>query len=327
MAEKFLITGGQGFIGSWIARQLLLEGVEFAIFDRSPGDAILEQILAPGALPRLVRYYGDIANGQFVLEVVKKSRATRIIHLAGLQVPACRSDPVAGAMVNVVGTLNVFEAARMSGKVEMVTYASSAAVAGTPDDYEGPIADDARHVPRTHYGVFKTTNEGNGRIYYQDHGIPSVGLRPLAVYGVGREIGITSGPTKAIKAAILDRSFTIGFTGTTGFSYASDVAQIFIACARANPKAALALNLRGQVATVEDFIKTLEEVVPGARGKITCAGNPIPVAYDFQERGLESLLGPGNIPTTPIHRGIRSTAESFRGLAREGRLHDRDLSG
>ncbi len=327
MAEKFLITGGQGFIGAWIARQLVLERTEFAIFDRLPEDRILAQVLAPPALHQLLRYYGDIANGQFVLEVVKKTRATHIIHLAGLQVPACKSDPLAGAMVNVIGTLNVFEAARMSGSVETVVYASSAAVAGKPDDYQGPIPDEARHVPRTHYGVFKATNEGTARVYFYDHGIPSVGLRPLAVYGVGREIGITSGPTKAIKAAILERPFTIGFTGTTGFSYVEDVAQMFIACARANPHAALCLNLRGEVAPVEEFVRLLEEEIPSCRGKITCQGKAIPIAYDFEEKGLATLLGAANIPRTPIQRGIRATAEAFRSLARDGRLDQKDLEG
>ena len=53
--------------------------------------------------------------------------------------------------------------------------------------------------PTTHYGVFKRANEGNARVYYLDHGLNSVGLRPLTVYGVNRDTGLTSDPTKAKK--------------------------------------------------------------------------------------------------------------------------------
>jgi len=327
MAEKFLITGGQGFIGAWAARQLLAEGAPFGILDVARDDGILAQVFPRDALPRLERHFGDIADGRFVAEALARSGATRILHLAGLQVPACRADPLLGARVNVLGTLNVLEAARTSGRVEMIAYASSAAVAGPTGDYSGRIADDARHRPRTHYGVFKTANEGNARVYFFDHGIPSVGLRPLAVYGAGREVGITSGPTKALKAAVLGRPYAIGFTGVTAFSYVADVAAAFVACARSDPRAALALNLPGEVVAVEDFIRRIEAEAPACRGKITATGQPIPVAYDFSGEGLERLLGRGNVPATPLGQGIHETAEIFRALAREGRLHDRDLLG
>lgn len=325
MAENFLVTGGQGFIGAWVVRQLLLEGTPVSILDRSPYDGILSQVIAPAAVAQLRRFHGDIADGDFVRSVVRKAEATRIIHLAGLQVPACRTDPVAGAKVNVIGTLNVFEAARTVRGVEAIAFASSAAVAGLPGDYGAPFDDDARHVPRTHYGVFKTANEGNARVYFFDYGIPSVALRPLTVYGVGREVGLTSGPTKALKAAVLGRPYAIGLTGPTGFSYAADVAGLFIACLRARPQGALALNIRGEVALVEEFVQAIGEEIPEMRGKITCAGPPVPIACDVQEKGLEALLGPGAIPRTSLRQGIRSTLEIFRSLQREGRLHDRDL--
>jgi nucleoside-diphosphate-sugar epimerase len=323
MEESFLVTGGQGFIGAWVVRRLLLEGARFAILDRAPDDRILEMAISPDAVRGLRRYCGDIAERDFVLDAVRRCEATRIIHLAGLQVPACRADPLAGARVNVIGTLNVFEAARLVPSVQVVAYASSAAAGGGPEDYLGPIHDDARQVPRTHYGVFKAANEGNARVYHLDHGIQSVGLRPLVVYGPGREIGLTSGPTKAIKAAVLGRPYRIGFTGLTGFLYVSDAADLFLACARSRPGGAVALNIRGEVAPVEEFAGIIEAEVPGA--KVTCEGPPIPIAYDFEEKGLEDLLGKGAIPRTPLRKGILTTLEIFRSLYREGRLHDRDL--
>jgi nucleoside-diphosphate-sugar epimerase len=64
-------------------------------------------------------------------------------------------------------------------------------------------------APTTHYGVFKCCNEGNARIYFQDHGVSSIGLRPWTVYGVGRDFGMTSEPTKAIKSLALSRPYHI----------------------------------------------------------------------------------------------------------------------
>lgn len=324
--ESFFVTGGQGFIGAWIVRQLLSEGSRCVLFDLKHDDRILEQVLEPDQLDGLERVYGDVADTKTLLGAVEKSEPTRLIHLAGLQIPTCRSSPILGAQVNVVGTMNVFEAARLGkGQVRSVTYASSAAVAGGVEDYTGPVPDDAHHVPRTHYGVFKAANEGNARVYWLDHGIPSVGLRPVAVYGVGREVGVTSGPTKAIKAALLGREYTIQFSGTTAFHYVEDVARSFVACGRAPLEGAYALNIRGDNLSVEDFIGVLEKEFPEGSGGIKFAGPRIPVAFDFLETGLEKLLG--KVTRTPVAEGVRRTAELFRRLQARGKLHDRDLAG
>jgi nucleoside-diphosphate-sugar epimerase len=325
VSERFFITGGQGFLGAWIAKHLLVENARCTLFDLAPDDRILEQVLEPEETASLEREYGDVADTRTVVEAVEKAGATRLIHLAGVQIPTCRADPLLGARVNVIGTLNALEAARLSrGRVRSVTYASSAAVAGAVGDYTGPIPDGAQHVPRTHYGVFKTANEGNARVYWLDHGLPSVGLRPLAVYGVGREVGVTSGPTKAIKSAVLERRYTIPFSGPTAFNYVEDAARVFVACSRLDARGAHALNMRGEKLSVEEFAAVIEREVPEARGRVRVEGPPIPVAFDFGEPGLERLLG--SVHHTPVEEGVRRTADRFRALLSRGKLHDRDLA-
>ena len=323
--EKFLITGGQGFIGAWIAKRLIDEGVPFVIHDKTPENGILSQVIDPNKLAKVERVFADIAECGKVSELVNDHGITTIIHLAGLQVPTCRADPLLGARVNVLGTLNVFEAARVhADQVRSVVYASSAAVAGDVGDYSGPILDDTPHVPRTHYGVFKSANEGNARVYYHDHGIRSVGLRPYTVYGVGREVGITSGPTKAIKAAVLGRQYEIGFSGTSSFVFVEDLAEIFVAAGRVDKDGAFALNVRGIIDSVERYTELLAEVMPESQGQVSVSGGQLPIAYDVEERGLAELLD-GDVPQTPLREGIAKTAEHFRGLVEGGRLHDGDL--
>lgn len=319
MSVEFLITGGQGFFGAWIARRLIEEDVRFVMTDLEPDDSILRQVLGQEAVGFLDLRYGDLGDAAFVMGLVGEVRPKRIIHLAGLQVPTCRADPALGARVNVIGTLNVFEAARgQAAGVSCIAYASSAAVAGPEEDYATGIEDGAAHVPRTHYGVFKLCNEGNARIYWQESGIPSVGLRPLTVYGVGREVGITSGPTKAIRAAVLGEEFTVPFTGITGFNYIRDVADDFIGAARKHREGALALNNPGENHDVREFLDLVEDEIPGAAGKLHCEGQGIPVAWDLREDGLRELLG--EVPHTPIREGIRETIRGFKRLREEGLL-------
>jgi nucleoside-diphosphate-sugar epimerase len=256
------------------------------------------------------------------LSAVRSSNAEVVIHLAGLQVPTCKADPVTGAMVNVVGTINVFEAARATG-VRGVVYASSAAVYGMNED-ETPLDESAECEPVTHYGVFKRTNEGNARIYFLDHRLSSIGLRPLTVYGVNRDTGLTSDPTKAMKAAILRRPFHIRFGGRTDFQYVVDTAAAFIACADRMPESAHVFNLHGETVEVASIAQLINEMALNANGNlITFGGPPIPIAPALNDSALRNVIGP--IPSTPIEEGIRETMERFSILRDTGRLDTSDL--
>src|SRR5918911_1789602 len=166
MSEAYFITGAQGCIGSWIVKALAERGDGAVVFDRSRDTRRLEAIMEPDDLKRVRCIVGDITDYEAVRAALEESNAWRIIHLAGLQVPVCKADPLTGALVNVVGTLNIFEAARTLG-AERVVYASSAAVFGMSED-DVPLDELAACEPTTHYGVFKRTNEGNARVYFLD---------------------------------------------------------------------------------------------------------------------------------------------------------------
>jgi nucleoside-diphosphate-sugar epimerase len=228
-----------------------------------------------------------------------------------------------GARVNVLGTLAVFEAAK-AAKIDRVVYASSAAVFGSPSQYPpGSLGDDVLLVPSTHYGVFKCCNEGNARIYFQDHGISSVGLRPWTVYGVGRDLGMTSEPTKAIKAALIGRPYAISFGGWTDFQYVADTAGTFVNALTRPYRGAKSYNCRGAVVTLEEFRSALIRVLPQAESLVTVGTTQIAIAYDLSDAALERDLGP--MPKTPLEQGIRDTVSLFRQLQSEGRLDLSDL--
>jgi nucleoside-diphosphate-sugar epimerase len=322
---RVLLTGGYGFIGAWIIRNLLQQGHAVYVFDLKEDRRRLLQIMPATEAARAVFVPGNVTDLNALRHAIQEHGITHIIHLAGLQVPACRSDPLLGAQVNVLGTLAVFEASLLSGgQVKRLVYASSAAVYGPPECYPpGPLSEEAPLLPSTHYGVFKACNEGNARIYFLDHGLVSIGLRPWTVYGVGRDLGMTSEPTKAIKAALLGRPWQISFGGWTDVQYVDDVAKAFILCLERPFHGAKCYNLRGTVTTLAEFHRTLCQVLPQAEHLVTIGSTQIAIAYDLSDEALQRDLGP--MPQTSLRHGIEQTVAIFRELHQQGRLDTADL--
>ena len=323
--SRFLITGAKGFIGAWIVKNLVERGEHPVILDVDKQAHRLRALLTNEQLERVEFVCGDVTSLDDLDRSIAEHGITHLIHLAALQVPSCAANPLLGARINILGTLNIFEIARRRREqIKRIVYASSAAVFGPEEFYgAGTVREGAELHPGTHYGVFKQCNEGNARVYYASDGISSVGLRPWAVYGVGRDQGISSGPTKAMKAAVVGQPYTIRFTGQIDLQYVDDCARIFLRCAEEDFPGARAYTLRGAVVHIEQFIATLEEVYPRARGLIRAEGRHLPIAADLDDSALVRDLG--NVPRTPLDQGIRRTIEIFERLQREGRLDTKDL--
>ena len=322
MSETYLVTGALGCIGAWVVKTIVDDGDTPVVFDLGGDPYRLEAVMDPRDRERVRFVTGDVTDAAAVAKAVGEAGATRIIHLAGLQVPFCKADPARGALVNVVGTLNVFQAARQHG-IERVVYASSAAVYGPPADDAAPD-ENAPCEPATHYGVYKRANEGNARIFWQDDRLSSVGLRPLTVYGVGRDQGLTSGPTTAMKAAVLGRPWTIGFRGATDFVHVADTAAAFVACAKRAPEGALVFNLHGETQDVQRIIEVIDACTPAAgRGQVTSDGPSIPIPPRLDGTAIHERIG--DLPVTSLEEGVRSTMERFALLRDAGRLDTRDL--
>src|SRR5262249_30326958 len=154
---RVLLTGGYGCIGSWIVHNLLGRGDQAWIYDLKEAPRRLRLLLTNEQLRQVGFIAGDVTDLNGLKTALTNHGITHVVHLAGLQVPVCRADPILGAKVNVLGTLAVLEAVRQSaGQVQQLVYFSSAAVFGPPDAYpKRPLADDVPLTPTTHYGVFK----------------------------------------------------------------------------------------------------------------------------------------------------------------------------
>lgn len=318
--ERFLVTGALGCIGAWTVRALVREGTPVVALDLGQDRRRLAQIMTPDELGAVRFVIGDITDLPSLERTLETEGITNVVHLAALQVPFCRADPPLGALVNVVGTVNLFEAVkRRGGSTAPLVYTSSIGM------FEAADANPATHQleetadghPTTHYGVYKRANEGTARVYALDDGIASIGLRPMTVYGAGRDQGLTSTPTTAIAAAVLGRPYTISFGGTTLFQYAEDVAATLLAASRSGLDGAHVYNLGGSSVDIPSWIATIEEVVPEATGLISAATTELPFP-SLIEHGALAAIGP--VPVTPHLDGIRATVEIFRRLQAAGRL-------
>lgn len=321
--KTFLITGAHGFIGAWIVKRLLAGSARIVIFDQSADAQRLRLIMTEEEIGRTRVVTGDILEADALLPLIDDFDVTNLIHLAGLQVPTCKANPRLGAMVNVLGTINVFEAARQRrDQINNVTYASSAAVFGIIEG-DRPVTESDEPQPTSHYGVFKRCNEGNARVYHLDHGVRSIGLRPLTVYGVGRDFGLTSDPTKAMKAAVVGRPFHIRFGGRTDFQYVADTADVFIRAAYADLAGAHVFNLHGETISIAEVVRTIERAWPNATGTITYSETPLAIPAELDDHAIRAAIG--DLPATPLREGVSATIERFAVLQREGRLDTSDL--
>lgn len=296
MRERWLVTGALGCIGAWTVAALLREGAAVAAFDLGTDDRRLRLVASPEEIARVTLVRGDVTDLDALERALAEHEVTHVVHLAALQVPFCRADPPLGARVNVTGTVNVLEAVKRRGLETTVAYASSAAV----HDAAGEIR------PGTLYGVYKVANEGTARVYWQDDGVPSIGLRPFCVYGPGRDQGLTAGPTLAMAAAARGEPYRIPFGGRTQLHYAPDVARAFVQAARTPPAGAEVYNLGGPAVHMRDVVAAIEAAVPEAAGTIAFDDEPLPFPEQLPAPWLDA-------PLTSLGQGVRETVECFRG--------------
>jgi UDP-glucuronate 4-epimerase len=308
-AGRTLVTGALGCVGAWTIKALLDDGEEPVGFDLGEDDSRLRLVLDEAELRRVTLVSGDVTDDESLGRALDEHEITRVVHLAALQVPFCRADPVRGARVNVVGTVVVFEAVKArSDRIPGLAYASSTAVYSASDP--SPAPEGGGTAPSTLYGTYKLANEGTARVFWQEDGVASIGIRPYIVYGPGRDQGMTSGATLAMAAAAREEGFDIAYGGTAQYDYAPDVARAFALAARAVSDGAHVGNFPGEPSSMEDVVAAIEKVVPDVAGRITWADTPLPFPQALESRVLEGLVG--SLPHTSLREGVERTVEHFR---------------
>ncbi|MFT5468540.1 MAG: nucleoside-diphosphate-sugar epimerase [Verrucomicrobiales bacterium] len=303
--ERILITGATGCIGSAACAWLRANGFSDLVAFTRTGEAEGMEAIA-----------GDIANRDQIEAAVAKVRPARIIHLAAFQSPDCQSQPFRGMEINVEGTNHLFRAAAGLGSdLKRFVFASSSAVYGPRSLYPGAtVCEDGGLQPPNLYGYWKVAGEGAAQAFHAETGVATVSLRLATTYGPGRDRGLTSAPTSAMKSVAHGESFAMPYHGREHYHFVEDVGAAFAISATAEFSGYDVFNLRGQTRATTDFL----DLVSGQAAGIGLPTAQLSTAEGAPESFFVCDLDDAKIverfpemPLTPLDEGIEKSLRFF----------------
>jgi UDP-glucose 4-epimerase len=261
-----LVTGGMGFVGSYVVRALLTQGADVVTMDVANDHNQAHLVLGDDELSRITSLAGDVADAAVLYRVVNEHRVDRIVHLVHA-VDATGSNPASEVRTNIEGFLNVLEAAR-TFSVRRVVWASSSALFGSAAWHAGPVGRTGAHRPRVPYEAYKSHNETVADYYAQTFGVDSIALRFNYVYGYGRRVapdrpGFDAGLFLAPVRGEIGR---VPFSdGVVLWQYVEDTAGTVLAALAAPDDVRGAFNTCGSVTSVRAVAELVRERIPEAR--------------------------------------------------------------
>ncbi len=304
--KSVLITGAGGCIGAWAIKLLNDGGAHPVALDISDDRSRLDLIMEDAS--KVTWELGDITDYESVLALSKKHDVQAIIHLAALQVPYCKADPVGSTAINVMGSIHMLETARQLGLTRL-TYASS-------------IAAPAMHADNdylaTLYGAHKVCGEQMAAVYWQDWQVPSIGIRPCVVYGPGRDRGMSAAPTIALLAAWANRDYTIPFTGPVTYVHAEDAAARFVAAICQEQSSAPVFNLDVEPTETQAIVDLCNARF--TKSKIKASGGQLPFPANSSDGQLDAHLGLE--PYRDFRQGIEDTLAVFANASQRNVLNN-----
>ena len=320
MAKKgILVTGGSGLVGAYAVQMLLERGERPVIFDVALNERLLGAVGLDPAKLTLIR--GDMLDLPALISAIRDNDCDRIIHLAAFLGEEVQRRPYSGVRLNFMGTVNVFEAARLE-KVSRVVFPSSGTV------YLGSLGEGLEKIdesipinPPSVYAATKASCEFMGRAYAKRYGFEFVCLRYTGgLYGPSpaalkatREIAIQ----QMIRAAVKGESVKISWPyGPAEILYGKDAAKgTVLAVLKEKFKDPLFHIGNGIMLSGDDIVAAVRKAYPGSNIELTKANNPMPypdsrLASDFS-RAKEQL---GYQPEYSIDRAVVDYGETLKRL-------------
>jgi nucleoside-diphosphate-sugar epimerase len=293
-----LITGGRGFVGRWAVDRLVAAGRRVVTYDRDPWDG----------KPGVTAVHGELHDLPRLLRTIGDNDVRTVVHTAGISHPDVSIDqPVATFFANTMGSVNVFEAARLAG-IDRVVNFSTSSVYGHQD---GRVEESVKPSPITPYGVSKLAAEQLGGVYRSLYGLDVVSLRVFWVYGPGNRMPEY---TRDIVTAVLRGDgyrIESGADHPLPLVHVDDVARAAILAVDCEAPAGGVYNVIGpDRPTLGELGDLVARLVPGAQIEIGPGDLHLHRLADVDSSAAASELG--FEPQWRLERGLEDYVEWLR---------------
>jgi UDP-glucose 4-epimerase len=316
-----LVTGGMGVLGSMVTEALVERGEHPVLYARH-----LDRSLLPGGLLEETAYVrGDVLDLPNLVHVIRRHRVTRIVHMAALLIGECQENPYLGFRVNAEGTVNVFEAARMTD-VGRVVYTSSKSVYGAvPPPYGhptyAPLPEEGPKNPVRVYDATKLAGEHMGLNYAATFGLDVVILRFASTFGPGKLVrhGPVAWHSRLVEHAMAGTPARLpqGGDQPDDMIYHRDIAHAIVRACFATGLEHRVFNIgRGEASTMREFADAVRRVIPGAALEVGAgldyygSGIPYYSVYDISRARTEL----GFEPRFDLEAGVRDYVATMERL-------------
>lgn len=311
----YVVTGGAGFIGSHLTSALVERGDRVRVVDDLSGGRLENlghlTVGVKGAGTPVELFRGDVCEKELLTAAL--SGAQGVFHEAAqVSVPASIRDPVGSYRVNVMGTLNVLEAARVAGA--KVVFAASSAAYG--DDPQLPKTEDMAPRPLSPYASGKLAGEALLSVWGRAYGLRTVALRYFNVYGPGQaDDSPYSGVIALFARAVLERTKpTIFGSGqqSRDFVFVEDVVRANLLAMERELEPGAMLNVgTGQSVTINELYRRLATLAdfPGEPKRASARAGDVPDSLASIARARAWL---GFEPQVELGEGLRRTLDWYR---------------
>jgi nucleoside-diphosphate-sugar epimerase len=289
-----LVTGGGGYIGRWLANELFSRGEQVVAIDRQAPDPAWEPRLPEGT----IFVEGDVTDRAALTAAVQRAPISAVIHMAGIVTMGCERDPEMAMRVNLGGTHDVLEVARLNG-IPRVVFASTISVYGP--DVPQPITEDVPALPLTWYGQSKIMAEQLGLYYQRRYGLDFRAARMAAIVGSFRNAA--SGSATMYTSLILERAalgqpydIDVDEQAATPVCYVKDAARALATLAQTPSAPRRIYNIGTGRASAVELIAIAKKRVPDAQFRFVPEPNLAAVArisfdWDLSIQAAEEDLG------------------------------------
>ena len=314
--ECFLVTGGLGCIGAETTKWLLKNTTgKVVVCGRDVNLQRVDRVFHDVDTTNLKVIAVDITNQPLLSNTIEKEEISHVIHLAALQTPDCNQHRDRGMQINLGGTQNLIEAMKChDAQFKRFVFASSIAVYGPRAFYpDGRVPIDAAPHPVNVYGAWKLAGENITRIFSEETGIDSLSLRPGVLFGPGRDAGLTSTPTTALKSVALDIPYEIPFQNRQDYLYAPDVGAAFAHATTELFSGYAEFTLPSHTVDTSHFVSAITEAAEAigieSQCNITVGKQTVPFICDLAYDTFHNAFP--NVPHTPLSNAVQSSLRTF----------------